>query len=189
MNTSINLRDDRGRTFLWHAVYRFDRDNTIFILQCGGDPSLADNDGVTPFEIALHEGDDVAARLLLTFISINSASKVLPDGPKLDDLLLRHTGCFQKAEADLLKILLDLGANVNIRNRNKGTPLIEESRAGHQEETTSTSRPKIEMDLLRCTLLPGIINSKQWTCFCKTDESTSMRSTARGTPPSGGLHS
>ena len=116
---------------MWHAVYRFDRDNTIFILRCGGDPSLADNDGVTPFEIALHEGDDVAARLLLTFISINSASKVLPHGPKLDHLLLRHTGCFQKA--DLLKILLDLGANVNIRNRNKGTPLIEESRVGHQE--------------------------------------------------------
>ena len=77
------------------------------ILHYGGDPCLADNDGFTPFEVALREGDAIAARLLRFYMSINSASEVLPDGPKLDYLLLRHSENIQ--DADLLKMLLDLG--------------------------------------------------------------------------------
>lgn len=142
MNSSINVRGDRGRTFLWHAVNRVcgadihaDRaveiDKAVFILRCGGDPTVADDHGVTPLQIALQEGDVVAARLLLDYLSTNSALKGFQDKSTLNDLLVRHIGSFR--DAGLLRMILDLGANVNIRNLNGETPLIEESRVGHQE--------------------------------------------------------
>ena len=113
---------------MWHAVYLFNRDDTVSILKCGGDPSLADHDGVTPFEVALREGDGIAAILLRIYMSINSASEVLPDKPKLDYLLLRHSENIQ--DADLLKMLLDLGANVNIANSDGETPLLQATHHG-----------------------------------------------------------
>lgn len=111
MNLSINVRGDRGRTFPWHPVNRFEIQKIAFILRCGGDPSVADDQGVTPLQIALQEGNVVAARLLLDYPSTNPASKGLQDGPTRNYLPLRNTGSLRDAE---LKIILDLGANVNI---------------------------------------------------------------------------
>ena len=64
-------------------------------------------------------------------MSINSASEVLPDKPKLDYLLLRHSENIQ--DVDLLKMLLDLGANVNIANSDGETPLLQATHRGDLE--------------------------------------------------------
>lgn len=144
MNTSINVRDDQGRTFLWYAVDRFEIDKVAFLLKCGGDPSVEDNQGVIPLQIALQNDDVVAAKLLLDYPSTNSAFKGLQDGPTLDRLLLRQAG--SSGDTEILKILLDLGANVNIGNSDGRTPLLQATYRGDLEAIEILlGRPDIDL--------------------------------------------
>lgn len=132
MNAQVNTPDAQGQTMLWHYVKARDYKKVEFLIRCDADPSVADHAGFTPVHLALMQGqaiDEIIARMLLDSRPTSSISNILKGGLSLDELLLDHSDNRDTHDGvDVLKLLLELGADVNIVNSERETPLM---RAAH----------------------------------------------------------
>ncbi|KAJ5634938.1 uncharacterized protein N7484_008251 [Penicillium longicatenatum] len=122
----LNDPDSCHRTALWYAVDRGDINEVIFLFKCGGDPSVADYLGVTCLQVALKKGKSPMAALMLAYLDDMSTSQIIQNGLPLEQLLLRHSK--RPNNSEIMEMLLDLDANVNAKNSEGGTPLIQATR-------------------------------------------------------------
>ena len=132
MNARIDLPDTLGRTMLWYAVRMRDHEKVRFFIDCGADPGAADSENVTPLHVALMQGDsidEIIARMLLRSRPTMSISEILQDGQSVDQLFLDHSNSPDNANA--MRFLLELGADVNALNSERETPLMWAVRFGH----------------------------------------------------------
>ncbi|KAJ5556540.1 hypothetical protein N7494_000455 [Penicillium frequentans] len=131
MNAQIDLPDTLGRTMLWYAVNMRDHEKVKFSMKCGADSGVADSENVTPLHVALMQGefiDEIIARMLLRARPTTSISEILQDGQSVDQLFLDHSKNPDNANA--LRLLLELGADVNALNSERETPLMQAVRYG-----------------------------------------------------------
>lgn len=131
MNARIDLPDTPGRTMLWYAVQMRDHEKVKFFIKCGANPGVADSENVTPLHVALMQGefiDEIIARVLLRARPTTSISEILQDGKSVDQLFLDHSENPDNANA--LRFLLELGADVNVLNSERETPLMRAVRFG-----------------------------------------------------------
>jgi ankyrin repeat protein len=131
MNAQIDLPDTVGRTMLWYAANMRDHEKVRFFIKCGADPGVADSENVTPLHVALMQGefiDEIIARMLLRSRLTMSISEILQDGQSVDQLILDHSNSPDNANA--LRFLLELGADVNALNSERETPLMQAVRYG-----------------------------------------------------------
>lgn len=116
---------------LWYAVNMRDHEKVKFFMKCGADPGVADSENVTPLHVALMQGeffDEIIARMLLRARPTTSISEILQDGQSVDQLFLDHSNSPDNANA--LRFLLELGADVNALNSERETPLMRAVRFG-----------------------------------------------------------
>lgn len=126
MNAQVDISDARGRTMLWYYVKTRNYEKVEFLIRCGADPTVADNEKVAPIHVALMQGefiDEIIARMLLDSRPTVPISEMLQNGPSLDELFSDHANTPDSTNA--MKFLLELGADVNIvLNTDHETPLI-----------------------------------------------------------------
>ncbi|KAJ5343411.1 uncharacterized protein N7506_003235 [Penicillium brevicompactum] len=117
---------------LWYYVKTRDYKKVEFLIKCGADSTVADCERVTPIHVALMQGefiDGIIAGMLLHSRPTVSVSKMLQNGPSLDELFSVHANAPDSANA--MQLLLELGADVNIvLNQDHETPLIRAVRYG-----------------------------------------------------------
>ncbi|KAJ5938502.1 hypothetical protein N7466_001636 [Penicillium verhagenii] len=116
---------------LWYAVKMRDHEKVKFFVDCGADPAAADSKNVTPLHVALMQGesiDEIIARMLLRSRPTMSISEILQDGQSVDQLFVDHSNSPDNANA--MKFLLEMGADVNALNSERETPLMQAVRYG-----------------------------------------------------------
>ncbi|KAJ5725543.1 uncharacterized protein N7483_006900 [Penicillium malachiteum] len=132
MNVQVDTPDAQGRTMLWHCVRTRDHKKVDFLIRCGAEPDVTDNEGMTPIHVALMQGefiDELIARMLLGSRPKTSISEILQGGLSLDQLFLYHADISDSVNA--IRFLLKLGADVKTLNEDRETPLM---RAAHYGE-------------------------------------------------------
>ncbi|CAI7632999.1 hypothetical protein N7533_010509 [Penicillium manginii] len=132
MNAHVDIWDSQGRTMLWYYVKTRDYQKAEFLIRCGADPTVADYERVAPIHVALMQGDApdrIIAWMLLHSRPTVPVTEMLQHGPSLDELFSDHANTPDSANA--MKLLLELGADVNIiLNSDNETPLIRAVRYG-----------------------------------------------------------
>lgn len=55
MNAQVDISDAQGRTMLWYYVEtrNYEKEKVKFLIECGADPTVADNETVAPIHVAL----------------------------------------------------------------------------------------------------------------------------------------
>jgi ankyrin repeat protein len=108
-----------------------DHEKVKFFIECGADPGVADSENVTPLHVALMQGefiDEIIARMLLRARPTTPISEILQVGKSVDQLFLDHSE--NPDNANTLRFLLELGADVNVLNSERETPLMRAVRFG-----------------------------------------------------------
>ncbi|KAL3468663.1 ankyrin repeat-containing domain protein [Aspergillus californicus] len=111
----INALDPDRWSPLSYAVRRGNRAAVRLLLESGADAGIQHVDGVTPLNMAVAQGDEVIVRMIL---------KVTPRHREL--CLAASTG-----RANIVRLLLDHGADVNEEDGYGRTPLDRAGKAGH----------------------------------------------------------
>lgn len=130
----VNTANNKGKTALMMAIHRLHPEIALYLLASGANPVLADKAGNTPLmEAADHEEPAVAQVLLEKGVPVD----------QLDNLggtaLLRSTG------HRVLTLLLNAGADINLRSNENSTPLL-----------AATYAKKIDLESIRILLAAGV---------------------------------
>jgi ankyrin repeat protein len=110
----VSIRNIEGKTALYLAVQDNRIDSIGALLQYNSDIFAADNDGVTPFALALRENSPVLPALITEETALRSDSQ---------GNTLLHIAVAARAETAILGLILDHKALVNARNKTGDTAL------------------------------------------------------------------
>lgn len=121
----VNATDEKGMTPLHIAAGKKQTNAAQILLALGAKASARADSGVTPLHVAVLRGDVDMTRLLLA----NRASASMRDNFDTSPLIL---AVLLKEKPELVKLLLDQRAEVNVRNRAGNTPLGEAARVGNE---------------------------------------------------------
>lgn len=109
---------DTGRTPLWYACTLGDFQLNRILLQNGADANYGDFDCVTPLMMAAGKNDDVTVRFMC-----NMRTKLLDtDAQDLNGWTALHYAAYRNGYR-VIKVLLDNGANRNVRDMNGRKPI------------------------------------------------------------------
>ena len=111
----INERNKKGVTPLSLAVEHKWAEHISYFAHCGADIHAEDMEGNTPLTRALDSGFDVVSKLIN---SMNCSSRDSYGNTPL------HIAIQRNANAELIKYIIDCGADVNARNRYGDAPLF-----------------------------------------------------------------
>jgi ankyrin repeat protein len=110
----VSIRNIEGKTALYLAVRENRNDSIGVLLQHKSDIFAADNDGVTPFELALREKSPALPALITEETALRSDS---------GGNTALHIAVKARAGAAILGLILDCKALVNARNKDGDTAL------------------------------------------------------------------
>ena len=125
---SPNIQDIKGDTPLMKAVLiADDRKITDELLQLEADPTIANNKGDTALHKVLKNPNTIAKEKI--FISLIAALKChnrlsYMNAQNNDGDTPLHCACRHPADLQIVDILLDLGADHNLKNKKGETPLL-----------------------------------------------------------------
>lgn len=112
--TDINERNKKGVTPLAQAVERRNTDHIGFFTSRNADIHAEDINGNTPFTRAINAGLEITEQLVNN--ENNSSRDSLGNTPL-------HIAVYEQVGEDQIQFLLDIGSDVNARNRNGDSPL------------------------------------------------------------------
>nr|CAH0112680.1 unnamed protein product [Daphnia galeata] len=113
----INDRDKDGRTPLYYAVCADNLNSVSYLLEKGADPTIGDKDGFTPFHMAAGLNKETKILELLL-----SDEKVDLDKSDESGRTILHMAVVE-SNVTTARFLLSKGANPNVADKNKITPL------------------------------------------------------------------
>ena len=121
---NINAKNPHGVTAVYIAVQHGKDDVVKALINKGADVNIADNDGWTPLMFSAQEGHLTTVQALLSVPAININAKNLH----------RKTALHEAAnhgKDNVVKALIDNGADVNITDHDGWTPLMFAAEQGH----------------------------------------------------------
>jgi uncharacterized protein len=123
-HADVNVPQPDGATALHWAVFRSDKETVELLLKAGANPKAANREGSTPLWLASVNGNAVIVADLLNAGA--DANEALPFG-RTALMEASRTG-----SVDTIKVLLDHGANIEAREKLRGTtPLMWAAEQGH----------------------------------------------------------
>jgi ankyrin repeat protein len=114
---NVTLRNDKGQTALHQASQRGHVDIIQLILKHDADVDALDNDGSTPLHLAIFEGSQASSEVRLASSEVSLASSAA---------IYEVQGSLE-----VVQLLLEHGANTNLRNHMGQTALHIASQCGH----------------------------------------------------------
>ncbi|WP_185154345.1 ankyrin repeat domain-containing protein [Fulvivirga sp. M361] len=124
-NTSVNVRDDRGRSLLHWAVACRQKETFEFLVARGIDINGEDRQGVTPLYMAVQFNNEAYFDIILD-LQDNGDWTYQYGASLLERAILNQN-------LSIVKKLIDKGVEVNITNRRGSTPLEISMRTGAKE--------------------------------------------------------
>ena len=121
-----NLKDNSGRTALYLAVQTANAEAAKLLIDAGAVMNAADNDGITPFALAAESG---LAKLVGMYLSYPDFDVDLQDEIGRTALMLAS----EKGHIDVVKLLLDAGADVKVTDKMGRTALSMAERRRRKE--------------------------------------------------------
>lgn len=118
------LKDPHGRTELWWAVYRNDRDKVGGLISTGVDVNSADIDDETPLHCAARWGYVESAEILL-------AAGANPDAASTHGMRPLHVAV-RELRPEMVALLLSHGADPNARDHFECSPLHDAAAKGEE---------------------------------------------------------
>ncbi len=116
-NMDVNLRDDLGKTLLYHAVYHNHEKIVKYLVRHGADVNAKDKKGFTPIMFA----SDIN---IVKYLAEHNAKLNIAN--ECGDTFLHFLSSHSAMENDhviIVKYLVDHGADVNLQNEVGNTPL------------------------------------------------------------------
>ncbi len=123
----INCKDNSGNTPLMEAARKENLENAAALVSKGADVNATNNEGVTPLYYAAEKGNLALVQMLLS----NGADVNLHAKGKNGEAALNAVSRFTRGHTEIALALLDAGADVNTRNSDGSTPLIQASFSGN----------------------------------------------------------
>src|SRR5688572_18167334 len=121
---TVNAADDHGVTPLALACLNGSASMVERLLGAGATPDAASVVGETPLMIAAHTGSPAVVKLLLS----RGANHAAAEGSLGQTALMRAV---VENHIDVVRTLVDAGADVRARSRNRFTPLLFAAQQGH----------------------------------------------------------
>ena len=136
----VNKQDREQRTALINAVLNNKADCVIVLMEYGADPNLYSRNGWTPLYIAANKGFTEIAKTLLFEYGSNSPMKGTSYHALNVDMAIQNTvggtvlmvACMQ-GHYEIVKCLLESGADVNVKDRQSWTALMKAAEKGHTD--------------------------------------------------------
>ena len=136
----VNKQDREQRTALINAVLNNRADCVIVLMEYGADPNLYSKSGWTPLYIAANKGYTEIAKTLLFQYGSNSPMKGTSYHALNVDMAIQNTvggtvlmvACMQ-GHYEIVKCLLESGADVNVKDKQNWTALMKAADKGHVE--------------------------------------------------------
>jgi ankyrin repeat protein len=122
----LNIQDEHGMTPLLRAIDQDQPQKALALIQRGANPNLKDNNGTHPFVAAIVMGEPALIEVLL--------QKGIDPDMKMD--LIGTTPLMVAAlenQIELVKLLVDAGANINHQNQEGLTALMMAADMGNAE--------------------------------------------------------
>ncbi|AEF55528.1 ankyrin repeat domain-containing protein [Marinomonas posidonica] len=122
LNANLNAQNDQGETPLHTAIKHSATNDAILLLEQGADTSIQDNNGVTPLMLAAQANNLVLIkRLITTKQDINTQDSY--GKTALHYATLKKSARNDYTQAQIVKLLINAGANPNLQDKNLSTPL------------------------------------------------------------------
>lgn len=143
-NASLDLQDRHGRTALFYASQHAHVAMVSLLIGAGADITLDDKDGVKPLDIALRNGapalvalfEQPLKNLLARIPSADTGARLqyrrapaCPPDPHGDTML---TWAAREGQENVIRAMVQSGADVRLRNRAGQTPREVAEAAGHR---------------------------------------------------------
>ena len=128
----VDVCDNGGRTPLYWAAARGDKEALITLIQFGADPNYMANNISTPFSVVAYQGHTNCARILL-----EAGARVTPPIPKgiIKSSPLNYAAR-SASDPDILRVLLDYGAELEGSCMDGMTPLLNVARRNSAAHAT-----------------------------------------------------
>ena len=124
----ISMTDHLGNTMLHAACQSDSYEAAQYLLICGADGTLANSDGDTPFSLAIEEGHESIAQLLLG--KGESYDKTYDKTLDEQQVTMLYSAC-RHGMARIAQHLLAHGADPNAKSFNDWTPVHVAAQSGH----------------------------------------------------------
>ena len=121
---NVSMTDHGGNTMLHDACLCGSHEAAQYLLICGADGSLQNNDGDTPFSLAIQEGHESLAKLLIE--RGESYDNTLGE----QQVTMLHLACFH-GMTSIAAYLLTHGANPNAKSFDDWTPVHVAAQSAH----------------------------------------------------------
>ncbi|MGA1563944.1 MAG: ankyrin repeat domain-containing protein, partial [Pontimonas sp.] len=122
----INSRDVHGRTMVYYASVKKEKTSLVTLIENGADVNIADNWGWTPLIQAAQMGMVDNCRTLIT------TPGCLLDYAAIDGRTALMHAC-ENGHSEVVQLLLDHGANINIKSTHGYTALIAAANTGRYD--------------------------------------------------------